>query len=72
MKNVKFKLIDMLGSDPVTLKAPSLPRVGETIFLGKEEAEVIYVDHSFQRDVRGGYCFKEYVVIVKWKSGREV
>lgn len=67
MKGVKFKVIDMLGMEPITLKAPTLPRVGETIFLAKEECEVLYVDHSFQRDIRGGYSFKEYVVIVKWK-----
>lgn len=67
MKGVKFKVIDMLGMEPVELKAPVLPRIGETIFLAKEEAEVLFVDHSFQRDVRGGYSFKEYVVVVKWK-----
>lgn len=67
MSKVKFKVIDMLGMKPIELKAQVLPRVGETIWLAKEEAEVMFVDHSFQRDVRGGYSFKEYVVIVKWK-----
>lgn len=67
MKGVKFKVIDMLGMEPVSMKAPVLPRVGDTIFLAKEECEVIHVDHAFQRDIRGGYSFKECIVIVKWK-----
>jgi len=67
MSKVKFKVIDMLGMEPVELKAAALPHVGETIWLAKEEGEVMYVDHSFKRDVRGGYSFKEYVVIVEWK-----
>lgn len=67
MKGVKFKVIDMLGMEPVELKAPILPRVGDTIWLAKEQGTVSYVDHSFQRDIRGGYSFKGYIVIVEWK-----
>lgn len=67
MSKVKFKVIDMVGMEPVELKAAALPRVGETIWLAKEQGEVLFVDHSFQRSVTGGYSFKEYVVIVKWK-----
>lgn len=67
MSKVKFKVIDMVGMEPVELKAAALPRVGESIWLGKEQGVVLFVDHSFQRDIRGGYSFKEYVVIVRWK-----
>jgi len=67
VKGVKFKVIDMLGMEPVKLKAPVLPRVGDTLYLANEIGEVIYVDHVFQRCVTGGYSFKEYVVMVKWK-----
>lgn len=67
MSKIKFKVIDMVGMEPVELKAATLPRVGESIWLGKEQGTVMFVDHSFQRDIRGGYSFKEYVVIVRWK-----
>lgn len=67
MKGVKFKLIDMVNDDCIKLKAPTLPRVGETIYLASASCEVIYVDHVYQRCVTGGYVFKEFVVVVKWK-----
>lgn len=67
MKGVKFKLIDMLSINTVELKANCLPRVGESLWLGKDQGVVKYVDHVFQRDIRGGYSFKEYVVIVEWR-----
>lgn len=66
MKGVKFKLTDMLDMAPIEMKAPTLPRVGDTIHLANEEGVVFLVECKFQHSVTGGYSFKEYVVIVEW------
>lgn len=68
MKGVKFKLTDMLDMEPIEIKAPTLPRVGDTIRLGNEEGVVFLVECKFQHSVTGGYCFKEYEVIVEWQA----